>query len=355
MFYEIDFIPVDSGEKSGDAICLRYGESEQNQIVIVIDGGTLESGESLVKHIRKFYKTDFVDYIISTHPDGDHVSGLRKVVEDLRCGELWMHLPWNYAEELKDKFKDSRFTTEGLEKKLKESYPAAAELESIANDKGITIYEPFQGSKIGEFLVLSPTLEWYLELVPQFSNTPEAKSLSEGFFKKAIRTVLNWVDETWDIETLSENASTTPSNESSSILYANLDGKKLFFTADSGIQSLEKAADYSDGMGIDLKECIFLQIPHHGSRNNVTPQILNRIIGEKIGRDSEKTKLAFVSVSKESETHPRKVVTNAFNRRGVKVGKTEGAWICHSHNGFHREGTIPLNLIPFFNKVEASE
>jgi hypothetical protein len=48
--YEIDFLPVGNGDKSGDAIAVRYGEPG-NYKVMVVDGGTKESGQALVAHI----------------------------------------------------------------------------------------------------------------------------------------------------------------------------------------------------------------------------------------------------------------------------------------------------------------
>jgi len=56
LAYEIDFHPVGDGEKGGDAITLRYGKLNSqhyfSQKVIVIDGGSLKSGESIVEHIK---------------------------------------------------------------------------------------------------------------------------------------------------------------------------------------------------------------------------------------------------------------------------------------------------------------
>ena len=98
MGYEIDFLPVGEGEKSGDAIALRFGNLHGNrdeQTVVVIDGGFKGTGEKLVEHIRHYYGTDDVDLVISTHSDADHVSGLTVVLEELRVGHLWMHQPWN--------------------------------------------------------------------------------------------------------------------------------------------------------------------------------------------------------------------------------------------------------------------
>ncbi len=47
--YEIDFLPVGNGDRSGDAIAMRYG-TPNNYKVIVYDGGTKESGKALVDH-----------------------------------------------------------------------------------------------------------------------------------------------------------------------------------------------------------------------------------------------------------------------------------------------------------------
>ncbi len=65
MAYEIDFLPVGEGERSGDAIALRIGDlsARDKQLVLVIDGGTKESGEELVKHIKQYYQTDHVDLV----------------------------------------------------------------------------------------------------------------------------------------------------------------------------------------------------------------------------------------------------------------------------------------------------
>ncbi len=44
MDYEVDFHPVGDGERSGDAICLRFGDlnaGHDQQVVMVIDGGYL--------------------------------------------------------------------------------------------------------------------------------------------------------------------------------------------------------------------------------------------------------------------------------------------------------------------------
>jgi len=60
MSFEVDFLAVGEGAKSGDAIALHFGNfagQRSDQTVIVIDGGTKDSGENLVTHIQKHYGT----------------------------------------------------------------------------------------------------------------------------------------------------------------------------------------------------------------------------------------------------------------------------------------------------------
>ncbi len=77
MALEVDYIAVGDGERSGDAIALRFGdlaEARDRQHVVIIDGGFQDSGEKLVKHVRDYYATNEVDIVVSTHPDLDHVA-----------------------------------------------------------------------------------------------------------------------------------------------------------------------------------------------------------------------------------------------------------------------------------------
>lgn len=81
--FEIDFIAVGDGERSGDALAARYLTPTGSPEVIVFDGGTKKSGEKLVEHIQKYSQTYTVGNVVNSHPDMDHSSGLSVVVENL--------------------------------------------------------------------------------------------------------------------------------------------------------------------------------------------------------------------------------------------------------------------------------
>lgn len=348
MKYEIDFLPVGNGDKSGDAICLRWEENDIYKVMI-IDGGSKESGQKLVDHIKKYYDTTKVDYVINTHPDQDHASGLSVVLEQLDVKELWIHRPWNYTYEIIDYFKDGRITAESLKKRLELSFSYVKPLEEIANTKGITIKEPYQGEMIGIFEVLSPSKAWYLhDLIPDFSKTPDKKeNIFTEAFESMKETVLSWIEEDLHVETLREDGKTSADNESSVILYANIEDKGILLTGDSGIRALNKAYEYKPHLSNEL---IFIQVPHHGSRNNVNPDILDKILGEKGQEKNNKT--AFISAGKNSTTHPRQSVVNAFIRRGCKVIETKGESKRHRRGTPDREGWSTAEPLVFKKKFQ---
>ena len=360
MGLEVDFLPVGDGEKCGDAISLRFGNlygTRDEQTVVVIDGGFSETGEELVKHIKKYYGTEKVDLVISTHPDHDHISGLQVVLKKLQVEYLWMHLPWNHTKNIADMFKDGRVTDNGIRESLRKSLEDARELEKLANSRGITIIEPFTNisDSTQSIFVLAPTKKYYENLLPQFRGTPEPK-FSDSAFEKVlqnIRSSIKRVAESWGIETLIDKGETTAENNTSVILLLIVEGRILLFTADSGIPALTNAADLLDDSNIDIsKRLSFIQVPHHGSRRNVGPSILNRLIGPKQTHDKKKL-TAYVSVSKnKTPKHPAKKVTNAFRRRGAYVYPTSGSTIRHCFDAPKREGWESIDPLPFYEEVE---
>ena len=131
----------------------------------------------------------------------------------------------------------------------------------------------------------------------------------------------------------------------------DFDGDVAIFTGDAGADALHRAADTLDSEGFDYNRLRFMQIPHHGSRRNVTPSVLDRLLGPKGQRTPTKT--AFVSCAPDgAPKHPAKKVTNAFTRRGCNVAQTAGMAISHYRDGLARPGWGPAPLLPLYDQVE---
>jgi beta-lactamase superfamily II metal-dependent hydrolase len=362
MAWEIDFLAVGEGEKSGDAIAFRFGNlaNPQEQSVLVLDGGTKASGAKLVNHIKTFYKTSVVNAAICTHSDADHASGLTEVLENLNVQHLFMHLPWNHVRDLEEQLTKAS-PTDNIRQHFKKSLECAHELEKLAKKKSIPITEPFSDALNANAVlaVLGPSTSYYESLLESFRCADEldlaaGRQLLERVAAR-VEKAIKWIAETWDAETLVEpdEDSCSAENNSSVILLFTQGNDRFLFTSDARVPALTNAADHAQGLGIDLKTVTRLQIPHHGSKHNVGPKILDRIIGPKLKENTPTTKNAIVSAAPEAVKHPSKRVVNAFIRRGAKVVATRGNGICfHSSDVPTREGWVNATPLPFSNQVE---
>lgn len=357
MGYEIDFLPVGEGSRGGDAIALRYGNlhgSRSEQTVVIIDGGYADNGEALVDHVVGRYGTDRVDLVVSTHPDQDHVRGLEVVVEKLHVTTLLMHQPWRHSPEMAAA-KRYGFEKAALSAKLEKSLKDVSDLEAIAARNGVEIVEPFAGvgTRDGSFLVVGPTLEYYEELLVEV-QAPVAASGSSPFqfLTKAKELAWKLVPETLHIETLRDDGQTSATNNTSAICLLSVDGRKCLFTGDAGIDSLHRATDFMESRGFAAGELTFAQIPHHGSRRNVGPAVLNRLLGPK-GQATTHS-VAFVSAPPDNpeRKHPAKKVTNAYRRRGYDVHATQGTLRWHSFMAPTRLDFTISTPVPFHALVE---
>lgn len=360
MGYELDFLPVGENSKAGDAITFRFWnpeETEENQIVCLVDGGYAVNGEKIQNHIKKFYKTNKIDLVISTHPDADHAGGLKYILENMEVGKLWLHRPWHRTQGIADLFKDGRVTDNSVKEKLKAGLDSVHELEQIALEKKIEIKDPFAG--LNEFnsavYVLSPSEEYYDELLLNFRSTPEPASESKGLFKSLVENFKKII-ESWDLDNLSDDGETSAENNSSVVLLLKFDNKYFLLTADAGIPALNQAADKLETLGLSYSDISYIQVPHHGSRRNVGPLILNRLVGPIVGEGSV-IKRGCVSISKEDNPkHPSKAVLNAFKRRGVGICNTKGGNICkHSDDIPIRENYSTAPTYDFFEAYEVAE
>ena len=364
MGYEVDIIGVGKESKSGDAIALRWGNlhgDRNEQKIVLIDGGFQESGQDVVDHIKDHYGTTLVDAVVSTHPDQDHVNGLHVVLDELTIKELWIHKPWEHNQGLAEKFLDGRITDESIGRRLKESLDTAADLITKAESKDIHVVEPFVGLSLynqEQFRVLGPTRQFYESLISKFDGMPQAKATIATMLAEitgSVARAMKRFTSTWGVDALDDEDTTSAKNNSSAITLLTVEGRYLLFTGDAGITALTLAADELDAIrnGVGLR---LIQIPHHGSRRNVGPTILNRLIGRPVQQGEKRTTGAFASTAKKGEPkHPRKAVMNAFTHRGVNVVATRGRSICYSDDAPDREGWTAVKADDYYWDYEDEE
>ena len=320
--YDIDFLAVENedsdGSKSGDAIIINMlDEDTYEQRRVIIDAGFSATGEKVIDRFRSWYRTDHVDLVISTHPDNDHLNGLLTVIETLDVDELLMHLPWNHH---------------GKANKLG-NYDRIRAVYDAAIAKGVTVTEPFTGkSRFGGALrILGPTEGFYeqqlSDAIAEVDSGTAGNRLTKSSLSAVLSAGIDLLNRTlgyFPEETLTDVDDTGPRNQMSVITLVRHGDERMMFTGDAGISALDAAADaYEKNYGtLALAPLSFFQAPHHGSKHNLGPAILNRVIGSTNAPHASVT--TFVSSAKASKKHPSPKVTNALGRRGVRVITTEG-------------------------------
>lgn len=360
-FFELDFLAVEA-KKSGDAIAVRYEWGGQT-FVHVVDAGFQATGDAMAEHIRAYYESaDFIDHVVVTHQDGDHAGGVRTILQDFNVGALWMLRPWLYADQIIHRF--ATYTSvEHLRRRLRAIYPNLAALEDIANERGIPIFEPFQGAQIGAFRVLAPTKTRFLDLVVESDKTPEhveaaADSLGSriaGALAEAVTKAVTLLAALWGEEVFSPEG-TSNENEMSVVQYAYLCDKRIVLTGDVGRGGLAEAADFAAAVGLYLPGVDRFQVPHHGSRRNVSSDLLDRWLGPRLGKKpaaGEESFTAMISSAKEDDDHPRRSVVRAMVHRGARVVATEGQSICFSRHASGRVGWGPVAPLEYPEDQEA--
>ena len=317
-FIEFDFI--EAGDKgSGDAIAVRHRQGAFDWVYIV-DGGYSDDGQKLLDHIRAYYdKPSYIDHVVLTHSDGDHAAGLETVLTDYEIKRLWMNRPWQHVDELMPKFKYYQ-DRERLIARLKRDFPKVAELEQIADDIGIEINDVFCGATIGVFTVLSPSKTTYLDLIVESDKTPVPAT------KMVAKLAEDVSAAAWGEENLKgDTEGTSEENETSVVQFAEACGKKILLTGDAGVRALNEGYDAAVAMGRSTSELDWFQVPHHGSRRNLSSEVLDVWLGNKLPAEVESpTTVAIVSANRNDKEHPKKAVVRALIHRGRRVVQTEG-------------------------------
>lgn len=285
--YHIRFFTVGKASKGGDAIVIEVFDEEDNPHIAIIDGGYAENGQKIVDYLVEKYSnggkdTVKVDFVFNTHPDQDHISGLKTVLESekLTVDVFVYNRPWKDAGLEKEWFADKRITPNSLVNRIKDSFGVADDLEAIAKTKHIKVCSCNTGDNgwNGTLIALGPSDNLYKENLLISDKTPDSflskynkgyqpSNLSEEDYDPKEGETIKWID----------GEETSEINQTSIILALILGNLKFLFTGDAGKAALNEALDYWESQGHRASDFSVVQLPHHGSRKNIDPSILSRL------------------------------------------------------------------------------
>ncbi|WP_193605257.1 ComEC/Rec2 family competence protein [Nocardioides dongkuii] len=311
--HEVDHLWVGEKSNTGDAIAMRFTRPDTGtNAVVVIDGGFRETGDRLADHIENYYGTSTVDLAVCTHPDDDHIMGLFTLLERAHVKKLLIHRPKDFGYRSSD----------GVKSDTVEDLIALAKAQGTEVDHSSFAGVSFFG---GALVIAGPTKDYYASLlaVQKALTSSTVAKFAHGtppFFASMASKVRSLFGDPGETMT-GDNGGTTPRNNSSIVMDFQLGDNRALFTGDAGAPALTRAADKLDDLGRSVANIDLFDVPHHGSRHNLTPQLLDRLIGTVT---DDRRGWAVASVGKEAHDHPRAEVANAFKRRGYPVCCTRG-------------------------------
>lgn len=355
---ELDLLAVGNASKSGDCILMRYGDlvsGKKKQTVIMIDGGFSDTATNTKRYLKKYYNCYYdgkyhIDYMFLSHPDSDHINGLVELLKDdeIALGYLIAALPWEEATPAW--YKDGRITPNSLEKTLEEAFSKLQELTELAEGKnakicGLQEQGVFDLEHEATLTILGPEKKFYNVCIANCEKTPEqapqvvmmsesasgSDDAEEAYVPGKIK---------WDY-----SESTSPINESSMVFLFEYDGQKFLFCGDAGKEALKAAFDFADENDISLDDINVIKMPHHGSRHNVTPELMDRVKGKN-------TSCYISCVAGQEGHHPSKRLVNMLREKEFKVFKTSGNGLCRRYNTPLREGWNSLSTMKVYPKME---
>jgi beta-lactamase superfamily II metal-dependent hydrolase len=297
----------------GNADCILVScWNGQTVYRILIDGGNKGDAEK-VRSFLHWKNISRLDAVISTHGHDDHSGGLIEILADqtLEIGRLWSHMPgWHVnVNAVNQALREAGPSVEV--DAIHKSFETATTLFNIARQRRIPHNEPFEGAQIGSLYVLSPSLQFYEQLVVEFAdaNKIRAQAATQRRYDQQVALEEILVRAGRPIESsLLDDPQTSPENETSVVVWAKRSNSSLLLTADAGVCALtEVTAKYQD----QVRKLFTMQIPHHGSRRNLSKTLIEHF----------SPTYALVSAVGNPK-HPRRAVVRTFKDRGTAVYST---------------------------------
>lgn len=320
--------------ENADSIIVWLKDDSGGHYVIVIDGGNTKDGDKVIDHLESFIlphtPQDAPDLIVSTHHDKDHIGGLIPVVEHYgnSINEVWVNNPAEYKDnlaftDLKEAFK--RKSENKQYKVILESLNNLEDFITIVDKHGIQRFPAIYGriKHNGIIKILGPSEDFYKSLLPRFKNledfvTKEAQYAFDSIFGKS--EINESLEKSSPCPIVDEENSTSATNNSSVILQIIRNGSRYLFTGDAGVDAFKDVESRGE-----LNKTYWLDVPHHGSRRNLTSDLISTISPD----------VCYVS-AEGSNKHPRRALINCLNKQNAKVYSTH-----KGGNKWHHAGNFP--------------
>lgn len=247
---KLHLIACDVGQ--GDAILATYGTTQ-----ILIDGGATNKVVECLGRNMPFWDRK-IEVVLLTHPQLDHFGGLSEVFKRFQVG---------------------RFVATSLDS----SSQAYKALISMVGGSGMQVVNPTTGMVIRSDLL-------YLDIVwPSNDFQTAAGDISRG-------------------NVLGAFTSNKDPNDFSVVANLRLGEFDALLTGDIGPKVIEEIIQTGK-----IREVEYIKVPHHGSKNGLTKELL----------DVASPEVAVISVGKNSFGHPHQETLDMLMEYNIQIKRTD--------------------------------
>lgn len=257
----------------GDCILIKTFDINNDEFVILIDGGTAQTFRYSLKAELK--NISHIDLLILTHIDSDHIAGLisffkSSLIDSIVINEVWMNHP-----ELVEINSDNLISTkqaDNLKDLILFKKRNVTLIEVSTNDKSFL-------KKGIEFLILSPTrqikdelyMSWQLKKLPNTENDNVSISSQNQSYSNSLLELnkLAFSPE--------KSISGDIFNSSSIAFVLKCLDVSILLLADSRPEVLTESLRLNGYSETQPLEVDFVKVSHHGSLNNTSQELLSLI------------------------------------------------------------------------------
>lgn len=323
--YEIDLLSVGAA----DACLLHFFDDENNEsYTVLIDAGNYSDGKKVSDFIKLRYPNRYVDLAICTHCDADHFGGFiylleqmeGKVANHITIGKMLVDDPGKHASP--DEVKWYR-TQKNVEEEAREvfSLDNGRNLFDMLDRAKVPYEEAFSDSNYSHLdnhiEIVAPTKVYYEQLAYSFRNKLQAYDDDGLDNEDAILTPYNGKVFSPILDKTPDDASAH--NQSSiMVLFKPDDGRKYLFMGDAGKDAF---ANMNEIDKKSIANVTWLKVPHHGSKHNMSNEMINHIRPE----------IAYISAEKYGK-YISQAIVGALKKAGSKVYSTHKNGNLWHHN-----------------------
>jgi beta-lactamase superfamily II metal-dependent hydrolase len=287
---KIDMLPAGYG----DCLWIEFGDEAEPRRIL-IDGGIAPTFNTLRARIEELPEGErHFELLIITHVDADHIEGVIRLLGSAKSlgisfGDLWFN-GWKHLDE-PDKLGgvQGEFLSALIEKEGHPWNKAFGGSAVVVPDEG-----PLPERRFADGLtltLLSPTPERLKKLVPKWNKEVQAAGLDRDSIDDVLAAleanrklrpeddVLG--DKTINIEKLGNSrfsGDSAEANGSTIAVLAEHNGKSCLLTGDAWSPVLAGSIQrLLDDRGIEKLKVDALKVPHHGSRANISTDLLDKL------------------------------------------------------------------------------